>query len=65
LLAFIKLDTEWVKNQYQVLADIKEYNERVEKAKKIIDKKKIALSNQRVQKGTQTLSKMVIRPSTL
>jgi hypothetical protein len=23
LLAFIKLDTEWVKNEYQVLADIK------------------------------------------
>lgn len=60
-LALIKLDTEWVKNEYQVMADIKEYNERVQKAKKIIEKKKTAISNQRQRKIMQETTKFAVR----
>ena len=45
IVLLVKLYNEWAKNQYQVLADIADYNKRVEKVMKIIEKKESALKN--------------------
>jgi hypothetical protein len=50
LLAVNKLLTEWVNNEYQMLADIPEYNRRIEKMNHVIEKKEKAITKQK-EKG--------------
>lgn len=66
LVALMKLEHQWVKNEYQILADIKEYNERVSKARKIIQKKRKALDKQQVRKtaSLRDTDKLMIRSGT-
>ena len=63
LVLLMKLEHEWVKNEYQILADIKEYNERVSKARKTIEKKRKALDNQQVRKvaSLKDTDKLMVR----
>lgn len=47
LLATNKLIEEWVNNEYQMLANIPEYNRRIEKMNKVIEKKEKAIAKQK------------------
>ena len=47
LLATNKLIEEWVNNEYQMLANIPEYNRRIEKLNKVIEKKEKAIARQK------------------
>jgi membrane protein implicated in regulation of membrane protease activity len=60
LLILIKFEHEWQHNEYQILADINDYNERVRKAKRVIQKKQQALLKQQ-----RKISTTVELPSTI